>query len=211
MLREGLTAEASGACARRFLYPEPRIRTGTAPRPEPRRQRLRRSERRPGRWRPAARRAERSRRRHRRRDACPSSRRPGHGSTGRHRTPCTPRITGGDDYELLFTVRPRTRGRLKAAMRPGDTPLTRIGVCTADRGGRAARTEEPGTGRCRPDTATSDDSSHQSAASGGGWARCCTSTTPRSAPRPPSRSASSSDSPRSSVSTRFWASPSRSC
>jgi len=42
-------------------------------------------------------------------------------------------ITGGDDYELLFTVRPRTRGRLRGAMRQGDTALTRIGVCTVDR------------------------------------------------------------------------------
>ena len=42
-------------------------------------------------------------------------------------------ITGGDDYELLVTSRPRTRGRLAAASRHGDAPLTRIGSCTADR------------------------------------------------------------------------------
>jgi len=42
-------------------------------------------------------------------------------------------MTGGDDYELLFTVRPRLRGRLKAAARPDDLQLTRIGVCTAER------------------------------------------------------------------------------
>jgi thiamine-monophosphate kinase len=42
-------------------------------------------------------------------------------------------ITGGDDYELLFTVRPRTHRRLTAAVRHGGVPLTRIGVCTADR------------------------------------------------------------------------------
>jgi thiamine-monophosphate kinase len=40
-------------------------------------------------------------------------------------------ITAGDDYELLFTVRPRTRGRLRGVMRLFDTALTRIGVCTA--------------------------------------------------------------------------------
>jgi thiamine-monophosphate kinase len=40
-------------------------------------------------------------------------------------------IAGGDDYELLFTVRPRTQSRLRAARRHGGTPLTRIGVCTA--------------------------------------------------------------------------------
>jgi thiamine-monophosphate kinase len=42
-------------------------------------------------------------------------------------------ITGGDDYELLFAARPRLRGRLAAAQRYGDAPLTRIGSCTADR------------------------------------------------------------------------------
>ena len=42
-------------------------------------------------------------------------------------------ITGGDDYELLIAVRPRTRRRLAAAERHGDRPLTGIGACTADR------------------------------------------------------------------------------
>ena len=42
-------------------------------------------------------------------------------------------MTKGDDYELLFTVRPSQRGRLKAAGRCGGVPVTRIGVCTADR------------------------------------------------------------------------------
>jgi thiamine-monophosphate kinase len=39
-----------------------------------------------------------------------------------------------DDYELLFTVRPRLRGRLRAAMQHGGVALTRIGVCTPERG-----------------------------------------------------------------------------
>jgi thiamine-monophosphate kinase len=39
-------------------------------------------------------------------------------------------LAGGDDYELLFTVRPRLRGRLKAASRHSDVPIVRIGVCT---------------------------------------------------------------------------------
>jgi thiamine-monophosphate kinase len=47
--------------------------------------------------------------------------------------PTVAAITGGDDYELLFTVRPRSRGRLRGAMRHAGTSLTRIGVCTADR------------------------------------------------------------------------------
>jgi thiamine-monophosphate kinase len=42
-------------------------------------------------------------------------------------------ITGGDDYELLFTVRPRTRHRLRTVARLSDVPLTRIGVCTDSR------------------------------------------------------------------------------
>jgi len=42
-------------------------------------------------------------------------------------------ITGGDDYELLFAVSPRMRGRLKAVERHGAAPLARIGSCTADR------------------------------------------------------------------------------
>ena len=42
-------------------------------------------------------------------------------------------VSGGDDYELLFTVRPRLRRRLAAARHHGKAPLTRIGVCTEDR------------------------------------------------------------------------------
>jgi len=47
--------------------------------------------------------------------------------------PIASAITAGDDYELLVAVRPRTRGRLAAAIRHGGVPLTRIGVCTEDR------------------------------------------------------------------------------
>ena len=42
-------------------------------------------------------------------------------------------ITGGDDYELLFAVRPRARRHLTAASRHAGVALTRIGVCTGDR------------------------------------------------------------------------------
>jgi thiamine-monophosphate kinase len=42
-------------------------------------------------------------------------------------------IGGGDDYELLFTVRPRTRRRLAAAAQRGGVAITRIGECTAER------------------------------------------------------------------------------
>jgi thiamine-monophosphate kinase len=41
-------------------------------------------------------------------------------------------VSGGDDYELLLAVRPRARRRLAEAARHGGTPLTRIGVCTAE-------------------------------------------------------------------------------
>ena len=43
-------------------------------------------------------------------------------------------LRGGDDYELLIAVRPRTQRRLTAAMRRGEVILTRIGRCTAERG-----------------------------------------------------------------------------
>ena len=43
----------------------------------------------------------------------------------------TEALTGGDDYELLFAVRPRAYRRLSAAIRHGDVPLTRVGRCTA--------------------------------------------------------------------------------
>ncbi len=51
-------------------------------------------------------------------------------STARGEDPVTDALTGGDDYELLFTVRPRLRGRLKTAVRHSDVQTTRIGVCT---------------------------------------------------------------------------------
>jgi thiamine-monophosphate kinase len=130
MLR--LSADASGECARRYLYPEPRMRTGLLL----------------GRNGAAS--------------ACIDlsdgladgihhiADRSGVGAIieadalpiepgarawfdGHTADSTTAAITGGDDYELLFTVRPRTRGRLKAAARGGDAPMTRIGVCTADR------------------------------------------------------------------------------
>ena len=43
-------------------------------------------------------------------------------------------LTGGDDYELVFTVRPAQRGRLRGVrLQAGDLPITRIGVVTADK------------------------------------------------------------------------------
>ncbi|MGE0445367.1 MAG: thiamine-phosphate kinase [Vicinamibacterales bacterium] len=42
-------------------------------------------------------------------------------------------VSGGDDYELLFTVRPSLRGRLRGVRRLlGDLPITKIGVVTKD-------------------------------------------------------------------------------
>lgn len=54
-------------------------------------------------------------------------------------------VTGGDDYELLFTVRPRRRGRLRTVSRHADVTITRIGVCTtgSDVVLRRADREEP--------------------------------------------------------------------
>ncbi len=50
-------------------------------------------------------------------------------------------VTGGDDYELLLTARPRMRGRLAAAAGHGNVPLTRIGRCTDDRAVLLQRTK----------------------------------------------------------------------
>jgi thiamine-monophosphate kinase len=49
------------------------------------------------------------------------------------RDPVDESIAAGDDYELLFAVRPSARRRLTAATRHGGVPLTRIGRCTAER------------------------------------------------------------------------------
>jgi thiamine-monophosphate kinase len=52
----------------------------------------------------------------------------------RGQDPVVEALSGGDDYELLIAVRPRTERRLTAAMRRGDVMLTRIGRCTTERG-----------------------------------------------------------------------------
>jgi len=48
-------------------------------------------------------------------------------------------MAGGDDYELLFAVRPRLRRRLQALIPLAGVPLTRIGTCTAEPGATVAR------------------------------------------------------------------------
>ncbi len=45
--------------------------------------------------------------------------------------PVAEALAGGDDYELLFTVSPRNRGRFRAARAVLGTPVTRIGVVTS--------------------------------------------------------------------------------
>lgn len=52
--------------------------------------------------------------------------------TSRSADPTLAATCGGDDYELLFTVHPRQRGRLRAAVERGGVPLTCIGVCTKE-------------------------------------------------------------------------------
>jgi thiamine-monophosphate kinase len=48
--------------------------------------------------------------------------------------PVTASICGGDDYELLFTVRPKLRGRLRHVQRAsGNLPMTCIGIVTKGR------------------------------------------------------------------------------
>jgi thiamine-monophosphate kinase len=49
-------------------------------------------------------------------------------------SPIETAVTGGDDYELLFTARPSQRGRLRGVRRQlGDLPITRIGAVTRSR------------------------------------------------------------------------------
>ena len=51
-----------------------------------------------------------------------------------NRDPLTLALAGGDDYELLFTVRPSARGRLRGVRRAiGELPITRIGTVIRDR------------------------------------------------------------------------------
>jgi thiamine-monophosphate kinase len=52
--------------------------------------------------------------------------------TGQGIDPVSGAMSGGDDYELLFGVRPRTGGRLRSARHHGQTTLTRIGQFTED-------------------------------------------------------------------------------
>jgi thiamine-monophosphate kinase len=48
-------------------------------------------------------------------------------------------MAGGDDYELLFAVRPRLRRRLEALIPHAGVLVTRIGTCTAEPGTTVAR------------------------------------------------------------------------
>src|SRR5215218_296082 len=48
--------------------------------------------------------------------------------------PVAKAVAGGDDYELLFTLRPSWRGRLRGVQRHlADLPITRIGTVTKER------------------------------------------------------------------------------
>jgi thiamine-monophosphate kinase len=53
--------------------------------------------------------------------------------TSRRADPIAAALTGGDDYELVFTASPRVRKPLHAACRSAGVSVTRIGACTADR------------------------------------------------------------------------------
>ena len=76
--------------------------------------------------------------------------------TGRDDPVCAA-MAGGDDYELLFTVRASWRGRLRAVRRQaGDLPITRIGVVTRTGSWSCAR--RPANGIFRQGSSTSDDS-----------------------------------------------------
>lgn len=53
--------------------------------------------------------------------------------TSRGIDPVIAAVSGGDDYELLFAVAPKSRGALRSVARHvADPPLTKIGVFTND-------------------------------------------------------------------------------
>lgn len=55
--------------------------------------------------------------------------------TSRGVDPVIAALQGGDDYELLFAVAPKTGGRLRSVRRhAADPPLTKIGTFTRDAG-----------------------------------------------------------------------------
>jgi thiamine-monophosphate kinase len=61
---------------------------------------------------------------------CPSTRTHAPGSMPGDDDALARAITGGDDYELVFTSSRRANGRLRAASRGADVAVTRIGICT---------------------------------------------------------------------------------
>lgn len=57
-----------------------------------------------------------------------------HWHEARGHDPVDAAVAGGDDYELLFTLRPSWRGRLRGVQRHlADLPITRIGIVTKER------------------------------------------------------------------------------
>jgi len=61
--------------------------------------------------------------------------------TSRGADPLDAAIGAGDDYELLFTIRPRSQRRLEAVLRRADVAVTRIGTCGAGRGATLTRSD----------------------------------------------------------------------
>jgi thiamine-monophosphate kinase len=51
----------------------------------------------------------------------------------RHADPVVEALTGGDDYELLFSVKPRAAKQLHSVCRTAGAAIARIGACAADR------------------------------------------------------------------------------
>ena len=74
--------------------------------------------------------------------------------TSRGEDPAIAALSGGDDYELLFTVHPRRRRTFLGALRQAGTPVTKVGVCTPEkvlqlRGADAAAAFPQGFGHFR--------------------------------------------------------------
>ena len=122
------------------------------------------------------------------------------------------RVAGGDDYELLFAVPRRARGRLRDGRPPGARRADHAHR-RADEGAAAvAAPRRRRRNRCPPGSSTSEPMQPSPRIRAAGSTSCSTRTTRRSGRPRPTRSASSSASRRCSACTRCsaWSARSRS-
>ena len=129
----GSPADILLACRERYWHPRTTGATRDAARTVPDGPGLYRSQRWTGRWHQTIVIGGRGRRDHRRVRSFRLRHVPARGSRRTEPTPVHASLVGGEDYELLFAVRPNTRRRLQGALRrSGRITVTRIGQITSD-------------------------------------------------------------------------------